>query len=419
MDPQFVPRLLQSTGTVVRMPSSHDDDLDWLYHRDDQPAEPEPEQTRPMPSHHAADSGQASGPGPSEQPPKEPRRPPQPAPPPSAPPPSGLPPSEPRRPRRRRPIRRTCVLVSVVVLAVIVWLVGVPLYAWSHVDRAAYEPSGSRPEDQPGKTYLLLGSDSRSGMTKAERKKYGTGHTKGKRTDTIMLLYRPPGGDPALISIPRDSYVGIPGHGQNKINAAYSIGGPKLMTKTVEHNTGLRVDNYTEVGFDGFVHVIDALGGVKMCLKKPMKDKDAHINLRSGCQKLKGADALGYVRARKSDSRGDLGRVERQRDMLSAMAKKAASPRTLIDPVRYWRLNNSGTDSLRVGDDTSMWGMTRLLLSMKKIAGKHGDTVTVPIANSNYYSSAGSAVLWNKKKAKKMFSDIKRGDTSNLKKYAK
>lgn len=392
------------------MPSSHDDDLDWLYHRDEQPAEPEPEQTRPLSGQPPAGSGPAPGPAPAQQSPEEPGRPVQPSAPGSG---------QPRKPRRRRPVRRGCVVVGIVALAAVVWLVGVPIYAWSHVDRAAYAPSGSRPGDQPGKTYLLLGSDSRSGMSKADRKKYGTGHTKGQRTDTIMLLYRPPGGDPALISIPRDSYVKIPGHGQNKINTAYSIGGPKLMTKTVEQNTGLRVDNYTEVGFDGFVHVIDALGGVKMCLKKPMKDKDAHIDLPSGCQKLKGSDALGYVRARKSDSRGDLGRVERQRDMLAAMAKKAASARTVVDPVRYWRLNNSGTDSLKVGDDTSLWRMTRLLLGMKKIAGDHGDTVTVPIANSNYYSSAGSAVLWDKKKAKRMFSDISRGDTSNLKKYAK
>jgi LCP family protein required for cell wall assembly len=361
------------------MPPSHDD-LDWLYHRGDESREPEaePTQVRPMP----------------------PSRPPD-------------------RPRRRHPVRRTCVVVGIVVLAAIVWLVGVPAYAWSHVDRVAYEPGGSRPSDQPGKTYLLLGSDSRSDMTKAERKKYGTGNDPGSRTDSIMLVYRPAGGDPALISIPRDSYVNIPRHGKNKINAAYSIGGPKLMTKTVEANTGIRVDDYVEVGFTGFVDVIDSLGGVRMCLKKPMHDKDAHINLNSGCQNLKGANALGYVRARKSDPKGDLGRVERQRQMLAAMAKKAASPMTVVDPVRYWQVSNSGSDSLRVGDNTSAYALARLLLTMKKLAGKHGSTITVPIANSNYGSAHGSAVLWNQTKAKKMFADISRGDTSNLKKYAK
>lgn len=393
------------------MPPSHDDDLDWLYQRDEGPAEPDPEQTQMLPTGQAGDSGQQ---------PEE-------APPPAAPPPAApvAPPpfqgggSPSGRPRRRRPVRRTCALVGVLVLAAVVWLVGVPLYAWSNVDRTSYEPSGSRPGDQPGKTYLLLGSDSRSGMTKAERKKYGTGNAKGQRPDSIMLMYVPPSGHPALISIPRDSFGPIPGHGRNKINAAYSMGGPKLMTKTVEQRTGLHVDNYIEVGFGGFVNVIDAIGGVKMCPKKAMKDKDAHINLKPGCQNLEGADALGYVRSRKADGRGDLGRVKRQREMLSAMAKKAASPMTVINPRRYWKINNAGGDSLKVGKGTTIFTMGRLLLGMKKITGGKGRTVTVPIANTNYQSPAGSAVLWDQKKAKKMFGDISRGDTGKLKKYAK
>jgi LCP family protein required for cell wall assembly len=395
------------------MPSSHDDDLDWLYHRGDEPSEPEPEPTRAFPS-QSAESMPSQASKPSRSADYRQRSP-------AGPPPARpMPPSRPAAgPRRRHPVRRTCAVVGILVLAAIVWLVGVPLYAWSHVDRVAYEPGGSRPSDQPGTTYLLLGSDSRSGMTKAEQKKYGTGHDPGSRTDSIMLVYRPPGGDPALISIPRDSYVDIPGHGKNKINAAYSIGGPKLMTKTVEADTGIRVDDYVEVGFTGFVDVIDSLGGVRMCLKRPMHDKDAHINLKSGCQNLKGANALGYVRARKSDPKGDLGRVERQRQMLAAMAKKAASPMTVIDPIRYWQVTNSGSDSLRVGDNTSAYSMTRLLLTMKKVAGQHGSTITVPVANSNYGSSAGSAVLWNQPKAKKLFSAISRGDTSNLKKYGR
>ena len=82
----------------------------------------------------------------------------------------------------------------------------------------------------------------------------------------MMIMYIPPSGKPALISVPRDSYVPIPGNGTNKINAAYSFGGPKLLVKTVEQNTGLRVDGYMEIGFGGFVNIIDALGGIDMCL---------------------------------------------------------------------------------------------------------------------------------------------------------
>jgi LCP family protein required for cell wall assembly len=335
--------------------------------------------------------------------------------PPEGPVPQGRPP---RAPRRKHPARRVLAVLGVLLLALIVWLIAVPIYAWSHVDRVAYEPSGSRPADQPGTTYLLLGSDSRSGLTKAERKEYGTGHVGGQRTDTIMILYVPPSGTPVLISIPRDSYVQIPGHGSNKINAAFAFGGPKLMTKTIERNTGLRIDQYVEVGFAGFVGVINAIGGVEMCLKKPIKDHDSHINLKAGCQTLAGKDALGYVRMRKADPLGDLGRVQRQRQMLSAMAKKAASPASVLNPVRYWKLANAGTDSLAVGENASMWSSMRMMIAMAKVSGSGGLTLTVPIADANAYTAAGSSVLWNRKKAAAMFSDIARGDTSDLKQYA-
>ena len=138
-------------------------------------------------------------------------------------------------------------------------------------------PSGQRPADQPGKTFLLVGSDSRAGLSKAEQKRLGTGSTAGQRTDTIMLRLRPAGWKPALISVPRDSYVDIPKNGQNKINAAFAFGGAQLLVQTVEQNTGLRVDGYMEIGFGGFVNIIDALGGIRMCLPKAIKDGDSHI----------------------------------------------------------------------------------------------------------------------------------------------
>lgn len=293
-----------------------------------------------------------------------------------------------------------------------------PIYAWSHVDRVAYEPQVSRPADQPGTLYLLVGSDSRAGLTKEQRKNLGTGSVGGQRTDTIMLLYVPPGGPPALISIPRDSYVPIPHHGSNKINAAYSFGGAKLLTRTVEQNTGLRVDQYTEVGFAGFVDVIDAVGGVRVCLKQPIKDHDSHIDLKKGCQTLVGKDALGYVRERKADPLGDLGRVERQRQVLGAMAKKAASPATILDPVRYWRVVNAGTNSLAVGQNASMLSAARMVIALAKVSSGDGMTLTVPVANANASTSAGSSVLWNNEQAKEMFGDIKRGDTTDLKRFA-
>jgi LCP family protein required for cell wall assembly len=297
--------------------------------------------------------------------------------------------------------------------------VGIPLYAWTQVHRVDEAPSGSRPANQPGTTFLLVGSDSRQGLSAAERKKLGTGNSAGQRTDTIMIMYIPAGGKPALISVPRDSYLPIPGHGSNKINSAYAFGGPKLLVQTVEQNTGLRIDDYLEIGFGGFVSVIDSVGGINLCLPQAIRDKDSHINLPKGCQTLDGTNALGYVRMRHADPRGDLGRVERQRAMLAAVAKKGASAGSVLNPVRYWKLSNATADSLRLGKKTSFLNMVSLAWAMRKVSGNQGLTLTVPVANANASTGSGSAVLWNDSQAKKMFADIARGDTSGLAKYAK
>ena len=418
------------------MPPSRDEDLDWLYGRDrPQPSQPEPTQVLPATwavSPLADPAGGRPDPPPGYPPmpayPDALRRSPESSPPGAAPPPpagptgpgwppTGQPDGEPAK--NRRPVRNTFRALLILLLLILVWLVAVPAYAWSQVGRVDEAPAGDRPPNQPGKTFLLVGSDSREGLTKAEQKRLGTGSTAGQRTDTIMILYIPPGGKPALISLPRDSYLAIPKNGKNKLNAAYAFGGPKLLVQTVEQNTGLRIDGYLEIGFGGFVSIIDALGGIRMCLPAAIKDRDSHLNLPKGCQNLSGTDALGYVRMRKADPRGDLGRIERQRQMLAAVAKEGASPASVLNPVRYWRLWNATTDSIKLGQDTSLFRMLSLGLAMKKIAGEEGLTLTVPVANPGASTPVGSAVLWDDAKAQTMFSDIARGDTSKLAKYGK
>lgn len=406
------------------MPTSSDDDLDWLYGRDaTRRMNAPPEPTRVLPSQEPPPSvapatvyeppppaypsmpGYGSGP-----PPGRPQGPP-------PPPPGGLPPSRP--PKRRHPVRNVLLVLLVLLVLIITGLVGVPLYAWSQVKRVNDAPAGKRPADQPGTTFLLVGSDSREGLSKAEQKKLGTGGVAGQRTDTIMIVYVPPTGKPALISIPRDSYLDIPNHAKNKVNAAYALGGPKLLEQTVEQNTGLRIDGYLEIGFAGFVNLVDAVGGVEMCLPTAIKDKDSHIDLPKGCQTLNGVEALGYVRMRKADPRGDLGRVERQRAVLAAVAKKAASPASVINPVRYWNLCNAGGQAVTLGQQTGLLQTLTVANAMRRIAGGQGLTLTVPVANPGASTPVGSAVLWDEAKASAMFAEIASGDTSKLAKYAK
>src|SRR5215216_3990379 len=403
------------------MSSSRDEDLDWLYGRERQHAQPERTRVMPSPSGPAPDSPQSGAPYPPASPSGYQTAPPRPAGPPRGPGDRARPPAapQPKPAKRRHPVRKFFRVLLILLLLLILWLVGVPAYAWTQIARVDAAPAGQRPADQPGKTFLLVGSDSRAGLSKAEQKRLGTGSTGGQRTDTIMIVYLPPGGKPALISVPRDSYVDIPKNGKNKINAAYAFGGPELLVQTVEQNTGLRMDGYMEIGFGGFVNIIDALGGIRMCLPSAINDRDSHIDLPKGCQTLNGTEALGYVRMRKADPRGDLGRVERQREMLAAVADKAASPATVLNPVRYWKFNMATADAIKLGRDTSLPETLWLAYAMKRISGGDGLTLTVPVSSSGASTSVGSAVLWDSAKSKAMFSDIKRGDTSGLNKYGK
>ena len=407
------------------MSPGRDDDLDWLYGRDRQQAAPERTRVMPDPYGTAAPDSQRPVPHPPPGPTGSGTPQPRPGRPPSGPPRgpggSGRPRApQPARPaKQRHPVRKFFRVLLILLLLFILWLVAVPAYAWTQIARVDAAPSGQRPADQPGKTYVLVGSDSRAGLSKAEQKRLGTGSTAGQRTDTIMLVYLPPGGKPALISVPRDSYVDIPGRGNNRINAAYAFGGPELLVQTVEQNTRLRVDGYMEIGFGGFVNVIDALGGIRMCLPSAIKDRDSHLDLPKGCQTLSGTEALGYVRMRKADPRGDFGRVERQREMLAAVADKAASPATVLNPIRYWNFCLATADAIKLGRDTSLPETLLLALAMKQISSGNGLTLTVPVSSTGASTSVGSAVLWDPVKSKAMFSDIARGDTSGLNKYAK
>lgn len=321
------------------------------------------------------------------------------------------------RPVRRRPRPGRWIMLALV--AWLVWLLVVPMVALMRTDRIQEQPDADRPADQPGTTTLLVGSDARENLTAEQQAELGTGTEVGKRTDTMMLLYRPPSGKPALVSLPRDSYVSIPGHGKNKLNAAYALGGPQLLVQTVEQDTGLRVDDYLEVGFDGFANVVDAMGGIDVCLDAPMKDKDAHIDLPAGCQTLEGTDALGYVRMRKSDPAGDLGRMKRQRQVMGLIAKKAASPMTFINPIRYWRLNMALGGAVTRGQDTSTADMAGFAAGMYRVSGTGGLTLAVPVANSDAVTSAGSSVLWDDQAAADMFGQMARGSTEGLEQYAK
>ncbi|MGZ4452092.1 MAG: LCP family protein [Nocardioides sp.] len=305
-----------------------------------------------------------------------------------------------RRPRFR-PVR----LILLLVLAWIAYLVLVPIFAWSKVDQVAFAPSGARPADQPGTTYLMVGSDSRAGLTRKQRRKLSTGDAAGQRTDTIMILHTGSGPN-MLMSIPRDSIVPIPGHGSTKINAAFAWGGPQLLVKTIEQNTGLRIDKYVEIGFGGLVKAVNAVGGITICPKEAMKDPLAGLDIKAGCQNVKGVTALGYARSRHTQSLGDLGRAQHQREVVSAIGHEVASPATVLNPFRYWRLMHSVPYLFTFGDGTSKLNAANWASAMTHVNGKNGLTCGMPISDL--------AVHWDHERALKLLNYIKTDHTSKI-----
>jgi len=369
-------------------------DFDWLYGGGDRGADdeatrvmrqqPRPEQPPPPPSR------------------REPTRP--------TPPPVAPPPGEPGRARGRM-FRRPRFWLRLVLTLIVLWvayLVAVPFFAWQNVDKVEFEPGGDRPGDQPGTTYLMVGSDSRGDLSKEERKRLGTGNAAGQRTDTIMLLHTGDGPN-VLMSIPRDSRVSIPGHGDDeKINAAFAYGGPKLLTQTIENATGIRIDHYVEIGFGGFVDLVDAVGGVEICPKKHIKDKLANLNIKKGCQEVDGVTALGYSRSRHTYPQGDLQRARAQREVVSAIGHKIASPWSVINPFRYWDLNMAATKAVAVGEGMGPLRAGMWASAMTHVNGDDGLTCGVPIADLS--------VRWDEERAQKMFDAIIEDETDRIEK---
>lgn len=258
-----------------------------------------------------------------------------------------------------------------------------------------------RPAVGRGTTWLVVGSDSRQGLTAEQQQALTTGGDIGNgRTDTILLIHVPAFGShtpTTMVSIPRDSYVPVPGYGRDKVNAAFAMGGAPLLAQTVEQATGLRLDHYVEIGFSGFATLVDVLGGVTACPTAPISDPLAGIDLPAGCQRLSGPQALGYVRTR-ATPRADLDRVVNQRQFMSALLHRAGSPAVWLNPWRWYSVPHAAADALTVDQGDHVWDLARLGWSM------HGSTamVTVPIGQFGG-SDSGSVVVWDHDAAARLF----------------
>ncbi|MGV0771198.1 LCP family protein [Mycobacterium syngnathidarum] len=294
----------------------------------------------------------------------------------------------------------------VLVVAAVLAVIGGGLWIDSSLHRIpALADYPERPAAAKGTTWLLVGSDSRQHLSPEQQADLATGGDIGTgRTDTILLVHIPGfgAGTPAtMVSIPRDSYLPIPGYGEDKVNAAFSLGGAPLLAQTVEQATGLHLDHYAEIGFDGFAAMVDAVGGVTMCPAEPISDPLAGIELPAGCQELDGRSALGYVRTR-ATPRADLDRMIHQRAFMSALLHRATSPEVLFNPLRWQPMAEAATNSVAVDENAHVWDLGRLAWAM------HGDdmvTTTVPIGEFTG-SDSGAVVVWDSDAAGRLFTAL-------------
>jgi LCP family protein required for cell wall assembly len=216
--------------------------------------------------------------------------------------------------------------------------------------------------------------------------------------------------------LPRDSYVTIPAYTdadgdehpaqKNKLNAAFALGGAPLLIETVNAATGLEIDHYVEVGFGGVVKMVDALGGVDVCVPTAVDDYRSGLKLDAGTTHVDGIMGLAYVRARYIDPTADIGRMERQQRFLGSMFKEATSLGVLLDPVQLDSFLKAALSSVKLDEDMSQDMLLDLAADLAELSPKDIRFLTVPISNVNLSTPVGSAVKWNEAQASEVFAAL-------------
>lgn len=304
----------------------------------------------------------------------------------------------------------TSLSIGIVLVSAFSWL------GLSHVSGSlkrvdAFAGLKSRPEKPSSAiNYLLVGSDTREGLTKAELKTLRVGNIKtaaGKRSDTMLLVHISKARDQAvIISLPRDTLATIPEHLSSdgktiavtraKLNAAFSWGSAPLLIQTIESMTHLRIDHYVEINFAGFAHMVDALGGIEVCTKRDINDPNSHLVLAAGVHTLNGIEALKYVRTRDFDGMGDLGRMQRQQQFMSSVLRKATSTGVLLNPIKLVNFFNAAMSTVQTDSALNSSDLITLAKQMRNLSSSKVRTLTVPLSDTNYFvPGLGSTVKWD------------------------
>lgn len=334
-----------------------------------------------------------------------------------------------RRPRAVRLLRGLAVVCSVSVLAVSGGGYALVNHYDGNIDRIAIPATtaADRPPAAPrdAENFLLVGSDSRGDLP-AGVGSQGSGSTfvSGQRSDTVILvhLYGGRSDQAQVLSFPRDSWVTIPSHlgasgtvvpaSHGKLNSAFALGGPSLLIETIQGLSGIRVDHYLQIDFAGFTGMVNALGGIDVCLPRPAKEHDSGIDLPAGHSHVMGDQALAFVRQRKLLPHGDLDRIARQQQFLGAVIRKVLTAGTLLNPLRLNGFLKTATSSLKGDQDLSVADLRDLALRFRGFSAGGVVFSTLPVAdvNGREKDAAGlyeSVVLLDEAKAAQVFTSLR------------
>ncbi len=254
-------------------------------------------------------------------------------------------------------------------------------------DRPAKPQSG---EAAKAVNILLMGTDRRSDVATTGGDARADAWVPGlQRSDTLMVLHID--GDrkgATVVSLPRDSWVDVPGHGLDKINAAFSLAGPSLAVDTVEHLTHVRIDHLAIIDWDGFRELTDALGGVTVYVPKTVTDSIRHLTWTQGEHVLDGEMALKYVGQRYGLPNGDLDRTKRQQNFLRTLMTQTLKDGALTDPRKTYSFLNTLTRHMSVDSDWSVGDMRGLVLSLRSLHGPGVNYLNAPVRG---YGREGAA----------------------------
>jgi LCP family protein required for cell wall assembly len=295
-------------------------------------------------------------------------------------------------------------VVSVVTLLVSTGAWAVTSYVSGKLGRVDAGTTGT-PDTGPV-NIVVAGIDSRDGLTHRQEVELHVGADVSMNSDTLMLVHISADHSRVqVVSLPRDSWVNIPGHGMNKINAAIGLGGVPLMVQTVEQATGLVINDFVEVNFLGFVKVIDALGGVNICLPYAVDDSYTGLHMPAGMHHVDGITALKFARDRHSFAASDLARISDQQQLMSSVFTEATNSGLLANPFRLQQFVSSLSAAVKVDKN---FNLVRMADELRGLRSANITFRTVPLATANYIAPTGQdAVLWNASAARALFNGLK------------